>query len=286
VNNNTLVDVHALRKEFRRRGGATGLLGRTPAQPVIAVRDVSLTLREGETLGIVGESGSGKSTLGRMILGLIEPTSGTISFAGRDITHRSARERRELARDIQVIFQDPYGSLNPRHRVEDIIREPLDIHKIGTPDDRRERVHHLMDRVALAARYRRSYPHELSGGLRQRVGIATALAVNPRVIIADEPVSALDVSVQAQIMDLLGDIQRETSVGMFFISHDLGVVREISDRVAVMRHGQIVEHGDIDTVYRSPQHAYTEALLSAILPVDPDAPFNPILLDDDLVTPG
>lgn len=286
MNDNTLVEVRSLRKEFRRRGGANRILRRARPEPVVAVRDVSLTLREGETLGIVGESGSGKSTLGRMILGLIPPTSGSITFANRDITFRTARERRELTRDIQVIFQDPYGSLNPRHRVEDIIREPLDIHEIGTPDERRKRVHHLMDRVALAERYRRSFPHELSGGLRQRVGIAAALAVNPRVIVADEPVSALDVSVQAQIMELLGDIQRETSVGMFFISHDLGVVREISDRVAVMRHGEIVEQGDIETVYQSPQNTYTKALLSAILPVDPDTPFNPILLDDDLVTPA
>lgn len=286
MNEDTLIEVSALRKEFRSRGGAAHFLRHRPAESLVAVRDVSLTLQKGETLGIVGESGSGKSTLGRMILGLIEPTSGSITFAGRDITHRAARERRELTRDIQVIFQDPYGSLNPRHRVEDIIREPLDIHQIGTPEDRRKRVHDLMDRVALAERYRQSYPHELSGGLRQRVGIATALAVNPRVIIADEPVSALDVSVQAQIMDLLDDIQRETSVGMFFISHDLGVVREISDRVAVMRHGEVVEQGDIAAVYNDPKDRYTKALLSAILPVDPDTPFNPILLDDDLVTPA
>jgi oligopeptide transport system ATP-binding protein len=253
---------------------------------VVAVSDVSLTLREGETLGVVGESGSGKSTLGRMILGLIEPTSGSITFAGRDITHRTPKRRRELTRDLQVVFQDPYGSLNPRHRVEDIIREPLDIHQIGTPKERRDRVYQLMDRVALAERFRHSFPHELSGGLRQRVGIATALAVNPRVIIADEPVSALDVSVQAQIMDLLTDLQRETSVGMIFISHDLSVIREISNRVAVMRRGEIVESGDVEEIYRAPQHPYTEALLSAILPVDPAVPFNPILLDDDLVTPA
>jgi ABC-type glutathione transport system ATPase component len=264
-----LLDMQSLRKEFRRRSGVVRALRRAPTEPVVAVNNVSLTLRAGETLGVVGESGSGKSTLGRMILGLIQPTSGSITFAGRDITHRTPKQRRELTRDLQVVFQDPYGSLNPRHRVEDIIREPLD-----------------MDRVALADRFRRAFPHELSGGLRQRVGIAAALAVNPRVIVADEPVSALDVSVQAQIMDLLSDLQRETFVGMIFISHDLSVVREISQRVAVMRHGVIVEDGDVESIFRAPQHPYTKALLSAILPVDPDTPFNPILLDDDVVSPA
>jgi ABC-type glutathione transport system ATPase component len=281
-----LLDMQSLRKEFRRRSGVVRALRRAPTEPVVAVNNVSLTLRAGETLGVVGESGSGKSTLGRMILGLIQPTSGSITFAGRDITHRTPKQRRELTRDLQVVFQDPYGSLNPRHRVEDIIREPLDIHQIGTPEHRRKRVSQLMDRVALADRFRRAFPHELSGGLRQRVGIAAALAVNPRVIVADEPVSALDVSVQAQIMDLLSDLQRETFVGMIFISHDLSVVREISQRVAVMRHGVIVEDGDVESIFRAPQHPYTKALLSAILPVDPDTPFNPILLDDDVVSPA
>jgi ABC-type glutathione transport system ATPase component len=276
-----LLEVQSLRKEFKRKAQALRRLRHEAPAPVVAVRDVSLTLDAGEILGIVGESGSGKSTLGRMILGLIEPTSGLISFQGRDVTHRSNTERRALSRDIQVIFQDPYGSLNPRQRVEDIIREPLDIHGVGTPQERRARVHELMGRVALADRYRHVYPHELSGGLRQRVGIATALALNPKIIIADEPVSALDVSVQAQILDLLTDLQRETSVGMLFISHDLGVVHQISDRVAVMRRGEIVESGDVEPIYSAPQHPYTRALLSAILPVDPATPFNPILLDDE-----
>ena len=281
--NRRLLEVQSLRKEFRRRSGALRRMRGDAIEPVVAVRDVSLTLDAGEILGIVGESGSGKSTLGRMLLGLIEPTSGSITFDGRDITHRTAKDRRAMTRDIQVIFQDPYGSLNPRHRVEDIVREPLNIHKIGTPDERRARVNEVMERVALPERYRRSYPHELSGGLRQRVGIATALVVNPKIIVADEPVSALDVSVQAQIMDLLTDLQRATSVGMLFISHDLGVVHEISDRVAVMRHGEIAEHGDVEDIYNAPQHPYTKALLSAILPVDPGTPFNPILLNDDLM---
>lgn len=279
-----LLEVNSLRKEFpvRSRRRLEGEHGTA----VVAVRDVSLTLDRGEILGIVGESGSGKTTLGRIILGLIAPTSGSVRFEGRDITHRTARERRALTRDIQVIFQDPYGSLNPRQRVEDVIREPLDIHKIGTPAERRERVREVMEQVVLADRYRRAYPHELSGGLRQRVGIAAALALGPKVVVADEPVSALDVSVQAQIIDLLARLQQETSVGMLFISHDLGVIREISDRVAVMRRGEVVEYGDVETIYASPQHPYTEALLSAILPVDPQAPFNPITLEEDRAVPA
>jgi oligopeptide transport system ATP-binding protein len=258
----------------------------TPAGWVRPVNGVSFSLDPGETLGIVGESGSGKTTLGRIVLGLIAPTSGSVVFEGHDVTYRTPRERRALTRDIQVIFQDPYGSLNPRQRVEDVIREPLDIHKIGTPAERSERVHEVMEQVVLADRYRRAYPHELSGGLRQRVGIAAALVLKPKIVVADEPVSALDVSVQAQIIDLLARLQRETSVGMLFISHDLGVVHEISDRVAVMRRGEIVEYGDVETIYTSPQHPYTEALLSAILPVDPGAPFNPITLKDDHAVPA
>jgi ABC-type glutathione transport system ATPase component len=276
--------VNSLRKEFPVR--SRGRTGGEPGAPVVAVRDVSLTLDRGEILGIVGESGSGKTTLGRIVLGLIAPTSGSVVFEGDDVTYRTPRERRALTRDIQVIFQDPYGSLNPRQRVEDVIREPLDIHKIGTPAERSERVHEVMEQVVLADRYRRAYPHELSGGLRQRVGIAAALVLNPKIVVADEPVSALDVSVQAQIIDLLARLQRETSVGMLFISHDLGVVHEISDRVAVMRRGEIVEYGDVETIYASPQHPYTEALLSAILPVDPGAPFNPITLKDDHAVPA
>jgi ABC-type glutathione transport system ATPase component len=279
-----LLEVNSLRKEFavksrtRLDGDADG--------PVVAVRDVSLTLDRGEILGIVGESGSGKTTLGRIVLGLIPPTSGSVVFESHDVTYRTPRERRALTRDIQVIFQDPYGSLNPRQRVEDVIREPLDIHKIGTPAERRERVHEVMEQVVLADRYRRAYPHELSGGLRQRVGIAAALVLKPKVVVADEPVSALDVSVQAQIIDLLAQLQQETSVGMLFISHDLGVIHEISDRVAVMRRGEIVEYGDVERIYTSPQHPYTEALLSAILPVDPQAPFNPIRLEDERAVPA
>ena len=267
-----LLRVRQLTKEFRR-SASRGTL--------VAVRDVSLDLWPGETLAVVGETGSGKTTLGRMILGLTTPTSGSIHFAGRDITALPWKQRRSLCTDIQVIFQDPYSSLDPRKRVEDIIREPLDIHKIGTRSQRRGRVHELMDLVALAPGYRQMFPHELSGGLRQRVGIAAALAPGPQLIVADEPVSALDVSVQAQILELLADIQRETSVALLFISHDLGVVHQVSDRIAVMCQGEFVEVGPLEAVYSHPQHPYTRALLSAIPPADPSQPYSPIVLPTD-----
>ncbi len=275
-----LLEINQLRKEFGAHRGVSARLGGRPDAPPVAVRDVSLTLAAGETLAIVGESGSGKSTLGRMILGLMRPTSGSISFLGRDITEATPSDRRALSRDIQVIFQDPYASLNPRQRVEDIIAEPLHIHGVGSAAERRQRVHDLMDQVVLADRYRRVFPHELSGGLRQRVGIATALALNPKMIVADEPVSALDVSVQAQILDLLMEIQRATAVAMLFISHDLGVVQQISDRVGVMCQGDLIEVGDVATVYAKPQHPYTKALLSAIPPPDPRQRYEPIVIGE------
>jgi len=211
-----------------------------------------------------------------MVLGLITPTAGTILFNGEDITHVSRRQRFLLCRQIQVVFQDPYASLDPRQTVQSIIREPLDIHGIGTPSERRKRVLELMDLVALPQRYERVYPHELSGGLRQRVSIATALSVGPKLLVADEPVSALDVSVQAQILELLETIKQETGIGLLFVSHDLGVVHQISDVVAVMRLGKLVETGPVEEVYRGPRHAYTKALLSAIPPADPTAHYEPI----------
>jgi oligopeptide/dipeptide ABC transporter ATP-binding protein len=271
-----LLRLHQVRKEFPRRRG----LGRSAkgdgADVLVAVRDVSLHVARGETVSVVGESGSGKSTLGRIILGLMEPTSGTVEFEGRDITALRGTARRALSRDIQVIFQDPYASLNPRQRVEDVIKEPLDIHRVGDPHGRLGRVHELMDRVALPARYRRAYPHELSGGLRQRVGIAAALALDPKVIVADEPVSALDVSVQAQILDLLAELRQQMSLTMVFISHDLGVVHQISDRVAVLCQGELIEIGPAEAIYAAPQHPYTKALLSAIPPADPAVRYAPI----------
>ena len=211
-----------------------------------------------------------------MILGLTEPTSGIIEFDGTDITRRSSQQRRKLTREIQVVFQDPYSSIDPRQRIEDVIREPLDIHAIGTPAERRQRVLEVMHQVALPERMTRFFPHQLSGGLRQRVSIATALVVRPKLIVADEPVSALDVSVQAQILDLFAEVRRTTSVALLFISNDLGVVREVSDRVAVMRQGRIVETGPIDQVFDHPSHGYTAALLSAIPPADPRLTFAPI----------
>jgi ABC-type glutathione transport system ATPase component len=275
-----IVRVTGVSKEYQRRGAA-GRFGRGRKEAFVAVDDVSIEVRAGETLSIVGESGSGKSTLGRMILGLTTPTAGRIEFGGRDITHRRPAERRALSRDIQVVFQDPYASLDPRQRVDRIIREPLDIHRIGTPAERADRVREVMDRVALPARTAALYPHQLSGGLRQRVSIATALVSSPQVIVADEPVSALDVSVQAQILDLFEEVRRTTSVALLFISHDLSVVRQVSDRVAVMRRGRIVETGPIEQVFDAPQHGYTRALLSAIPPADPRAPFAPIVYQEE-----
>jgi ABC-type glutathione transport system ATPase component len=247
----------------------------------VAVDDVSLSLAAGETLAVVGESGSGKSTIGRMILGLTRPTSGSIVFDGQDITRRTEAQRRALTRDIQVVFQDPYASLDPRQRVGDIIREPLDIHRIGTPGERADRVHEVMKRVALPDRMARFYPHQLSGGLRQRVCIATALVVEPRLIVADEPVSALDTSVQSQILDLFDEVRETSSVGLLFISHDLSVVHQISDRVAVLRRGKLLEMGTAEQVFSSPRHPYTKALLSAVPPTDPSAPFEPIFYDEE-----
>lgn len=277
-----VVRVTGLTREFQRRAAA-GRLGRGHRESFVAVDDVSLEVHAGETLAVVGESGSGKSTLGRMILGLTSPTSGAIEFEGRDITRRTPAERRALTRDIQVVFQDPYASLDPRQQVARIIREPLDIHGIGTPAQRKERVREVMDRVALPERMATMYPHQLSGGLRQRVSIATALVSSPRLLIADEPVSALDVSVQAQILDLFEEVRQTSSVALLFISHDLGVVRQVSDRVAVMRRGRVVETGPVEQVFDDPRHGYTAALLSAIPPADPRVPFEPIVYQEEAV---
>jgi peptide/nickel transport system ATP-binding protein len=280
-----LLEVRDVRKDFPLRHGVTARARRAPRRAVHAVAGVSLTVQPGTTLGVVGESGSGKTTLGRLVLGLLRPTAGEIRFEGEDIAGASYERWFRLRREIQVVFQDPYASLDPRQRIEDIIREPLEIHGIGTSAERRSRVAEMMDRVALPARYARSLPHELSGGLRQRVGIATALVLGPKLIVADEPVSALDVSVQSQIVALLGELQQATGVAYMFISHDLGVVREVSDRVAVMYLGRIVEEGPAATVYEDPQHPYTRALLSAIPPADPRVEHRPIALAGEIPTP-
>lgn len=280
-----LLEVRNVCKEFPLSRGVIGRLKRAPRQAVHAVDGVSLSVAPGTTLGLVGESGSGKSTLGRLVLGLLQPTAGEIVFEGEDIASASAERRFRLRREIQVIFQDPYASLDPRQRIHEIIREPLDIHRVGTPAERRNHVSALMERVALPARYARKFPHELSGGLRQRVGIATALALGPKLIVADEPVSALDVSVQSQIIELLADLQKSSSIAYIFISHDLGVVREVSDRVAVMYLGRIVEEGPVERVYEQPEHPYTRALLSAIPPADPLVEHTPIPLAGEIPTP-
>jgi oligopeptide/dipeptide ABC transporter ATP-binding protein len=281
VNATPLVEVRDLRKHYPIGGG---LFARTRAW-VRAVDGVTFAIQAGETLGLVGESGCGKTTLGRLMLRLIEPTAGDVRFEGRSLLGLRPRELRGLRRRMQIIFQDPYGSLNPRMRVGNIVGEGLAIHRLGSRAERRDRVHQLLELVGLPPAAARRYPHQFSGGQRQRVGIARALAVEPRFVVADEAVSALDVSIQAQIINLLQELRERLGLTMLFIAHDLRVVEHVSDRVAIMYLGHIVEIGPRDEIYRNPRHPYTRALLSAVPVPDPRRAARRTTLGGDVPSP-
>jgi len=276
-----LLEVRNLKKYFPIKGG---IISRAIGY-VYAVDGVSFYLNQGESLGLVGESGCGKSTTARAILRLIEPTEGEILFGGKDICKLDQEELRYVRRDMQIVFQDPYASLDPRRTVEQIIGEPLNVFQVSTRKERKDRITYLLEKVGLSPDHARRYPHEFSGGQRQRIGIARALALNPKLIIGDEPVSALDVSIQAQVINLLEDIQKDFKLSYIIIAHDLAVVEHVCDRIAVMYLGRIVELAKDRELYTSPLHPYTVALLSAIPVPDPNISKKRIILEGDVPSP-
>ncbi|MDP4093558.1 MAG: dipeptide ABC transporter ATP-binding protein [Bacillota bacterium] len=276
-----LLEVKNLKKYFTSK---TGFFGQ-PLEHVKAVDDVSFNIYKGETLGLVGESGCGKTTIGRMLVNLLHPTSGDIFFEGTHISELKKNDHKKFCRSIQIIFQDPYASLNPRMTIGDIIAEPIKINKLAKGEELEKMVLQLLDYVGLASYHRNRYPHEFSGGQRQRVGIARALAVHPELIVCDEPVSALDVSIQSQVLNLLKDLQDEFHLTYLFIAHGLNVIKHISDRVGVMYLGKLMEVADSDKLYADPKHPYTQALLSAIPIPDPMKKKERILLSGDVPSP-
>ena len=285
IQNNVLVEVNNLKMHFPV---TSGLLFQREVAQVKAVDDISFSIRKGETLGLVGESGCGKTTAGRCILQLYKPTAGEVIFEGTDLTKLGARQMRQMRRQMQIIFQDPFSSLNPRMTAGDIIGEPLVVHGlVKNGEEKREKVRELLENVGLHPYMADRFPHEFSGGQRQRIGVARALSVDPKLIVCDEPVSALDVSIQAQVINLLEDLQKQYDLTFLFIAHDLSVVRHISDRVAVMYLGKIVEIADRNEIYQNPLHPYTKALLSAVPIPDPvvDAQRERIILSGEVPSP-